>query len=255
METSVFSSATDEFFQQYEAELTFEEKLMGGTPKKPDVIEAWIRSKAGIIDEQEIRRMVIRTLQEQGVELPDIKENVEITDLTYEQVKKAAETIAGQQQTTGFKRNGKGIYIESRQIKAAIKEAVNIGFAGLDKPSKDAPTPKLPGLWGPTKKSPKGFTAERVFPDPTEIILGREEPDGIEQVIGHIKDKSGTRSTLGYHEYAMKPVISFVLRVLDDSIKPEWWARIWSIAELNGIGALRSQGYGRFKVTKWEKIS
>jgi hypothetical protein len=245
MATSVFSDATDEFFQQYEAELTFEDKLMGGVPKKPDVIEAWIRSKAGIEDEQEVRRMVVRTLQEQGVELPDIPESANITDLTYDQVKKAAESIAGQQQTTGFKLNGDGIFIESRQIKAAIKEAVNIGFAGL--PKKD--------LWGPTKKSPKGFTAERVFPDPSEIVLGREQPDGIEQVIGHIKDQHGSRSTLGYHEFALKPVISFTLKVLDDSIKPEWWARIWAIAELNGIGALRSQGYGRFKVTKWNRLS
>lgn len=35
----------------------------------------------------------------------------------------------------------------------------------------------------------------------------------------------------------------------------EQWAMIWLTGEQQGIGATRSQGYGRYTVTRWEQAS
>jgi hypothetical protein len=205
---------------------------MGGTPRNPQVIEGWLRSKSGVTDEEEIQSMMRRTMVESGTWRPD---------MTPEEIAEASKQVAALKETTGFKIDPEGgLYIEQRQIKAALKESTNILYAG-DK-------------WGPTRKGPKQFLAERVFVTPEHISLGRMEPDGVELVIGHIVGPQGPRSTLGYHEYVLRPILDFDVLVARDSILEEWWVDLWTHMEENGLGALRSQGYGRFDLLKWEKI-
>jgi hypothetical protein len=45
--------------------------------------------------------------------------------------------------------------------------------------------------------------------------------------------------------------IPFTVRT-DWELSPEQWAMIWLTGQEQGIGASRSQGYGRYTVTKWE---
>ena len=226
---SVFSN-NDDVFATYEAEITFTAKLMGGVPADPKLIEGWLRAKAGIDDDAEVMAVMRRTLTERGVEIP--------AEATYEEIVSASEQIAGERETTGFKRDHDGLYIEARQVKAMLKECVNILFAGEK--------------WGKTNKGPKNFTAERVFVEPDRIHVGRDEADGIDMVIGHVNGPGGPRSTLGYHEYVEQSTITLRVLVVDDCISAEQWARIWTHAEKNGLGALRSQGHGQFVVTRWE---
>jgi len=40
--------------------------------------------------------------------------------------------------------------------------------------------------------------------------------------------------------------------VLQDSI--EHWPEIWTLSQEEGIGALRSQGHGRFDVEEWTLV-
>lgn len=228
---SVFTDHAD-VFATYEAEIMFTAKIMGGIPADPKLIEGWLRTKAGLDDDAEVMAVMRRTLNERGVEIA--------AEATYDEIVAASEQIADIRETTGFKRDSDaGLYIEARQVKAMLKECVHILFAGEK--------------WGQTRKGPKNFTAERVFVDPDRIYLGRDEPDGIDMVIGHVTGPSGPRSTLGYHEYAERAAIAFRVLVTDDCITPEQWARIWTHAERNGLGALRSQGHGQFVVTRWDR--
>lgn len=218
-------------FVEYHVALQFRGKIMGGVPKNPEVIEGWLRSKMGLSDTDEIRLMVARTLTELGVEITP--------EMTVEEMIEASRRVASAKSTNGFKVNADGLYIESRQVKAMIKECVNILFAG--------------DRWGATKKGPRSFVAERVFPVQDAIPLGRSEPDGIELVVGHVSGPQGPRSTITYHEYADQPRIEFDLLVLRDSVESDHWAEIWNLAEENGLGALRSQGYGRFDILEWKR--
>jgi hypothetical protein len=206
---------------------------MGGVPQDPKLIEAWLRSKAGITDTEEIRVALLRTMEERGAEVSP--------DMTFEELEAASKKVAGSRETTGFKRDANGLYIEARQVKAGLKESCNILFAGEK--------------WGATRKGPKSFLAERVFVSPDAIHLGRAEPDGIEMIIGHVTGPQGPRSTLGYHEYVQQATIQFDVLVTRDAIEQEQWYQLWPHFQQNGLGALRSQGYGTFDLLAWDRVA
>jgi hypothetical protein len=160
--------------------------------------------------------------------------------MPYDEIAEAAKHLAANKQTNGFKIDSDGLYIESRILKAMLKEVTNILFAGK--------------RWGPTKKGPKSFLAERVFVSPSHVGLGIKEPSGIELFIGHTNGPQGRMSNLTYYEYAEQPVLQFTIRVAEDAVPLDAWPELWVLAQDNGLGALRSQGHGCFDVNCWERI-
>jgi hypothetical protein len=229
---------TTQLFTTYHARIVFREKLMGGVPKDPAVIEAWIRTKTGEprdVRSDELRRLVIRSLMDLGA--TNLNE-----DMTYDEaMQKASEQVAEMKSTNGFKFDARGPFIEARQVKAMLKENVNILFAGQRR--------------GPTKKGAKAFLAERVFVQPDKIHLGVLEPTGVEMFVGHVSGPTGPRSTLTYYEYVECAIADFDIKVTEDAIPAEDWPQIWVQAQENGLGALRSQGHGTFDITAWDKCT
>jgi hypothetical protein len=241
----IFASRS-RLFTRYRGRLQFRDKVMGGTPKDPKLIEAWLRAKAGIEDAEEIRRALLRTMSDLGAEVNP--------EMTFDELTAASETLASSRETNGFKRDDNGLYLESRQLKAGLKESTNILYAGEKWGATRRLNAKQQEVSGYQGKSPKGFVAERVFVAPDHLILGRPEPDGIEMMIGHVTGPDGPRSTLGYYEYVRRGVIEFDVLVTRDSIKEEWWVDLWTHMEENGLGALRSQGYGKFDLLAWDQV-
>jgi hypothetical protein len=223
----------DAVFTTYRARITFRGKLMGGIPKDPKIIEGWLRAKAGIGAEEEIRQAMLRTLVELGADVRP--------DMSYAELQSASEALSAQKSTNGFKQDEGGLYLESRAIKAMLKESTNILFAG--------------DRWGRTKKGPRSFLAERVFVNPDRIAFGLHEPSGIELFIGHVSGPAGPSSNLTYYEYVEGVTIDFDVMVAEDAIEHDHWPRIWVHAQENGIGALRSQGYGRFDIEAWDEVT
>ena len=218
-------------------QIALRDRIMGGIPRDPKVIEGWLRSKAGITADEELRVATVRTLRDLGVEVAE--------GATYEQMREASAELAATLKTNCFKRGADGgLYIESRIVKAMIKESVAILYPGGGA-----------NKWGPTKKAPRGLTAERVFISPDRIDLGVGEPSGVQLFVGHPSGPSGNKPNLTYYEYVEQPVIDFEVMVAEDEIKPEQCAMIWTHAEENGLGTLRSQGFGRFDVTRWERVT
>ena len=229
----IFDDQAADLFTTYQARIEFRDKIMGGVPKDPKIIEGWLRSKAKIDDVEEVRRALLRTLVELGAEVT--------ADMSYAELEAASVQLAATKNTNGFKVDPiGGLYLESRTIKSMIKECVNILFAG--------------DRWGKTKKGPRGFTAERVFINPDRVALDRQEPDGIELFIGHTSGPKGPQSNLTYHEYVTRAVIHFAVMVAHDEVPLDAWPQIWVHAQENGLGALRSQGFGRFDIQQWEPI-
>jgi len=235
---SVFAAAKPGVYTRYAVTLQFRYRLVGGVPRDPEMMERWIRSKAGITDEMEIQHLLIETLQQTGIAVRD--------GMTMEEMREAAAKVTELKQN-GFKRFPDGrLAFEARQIKAGIKEAVNILFAGT--------------RWGRTSKGPKAFTAERVFVEPAPLIpLLHEdgtpytEPDTVQTRVGHVSGPGGPRAILQNEEVVERPLLRFEILVVDDGIQPEHWGRIWTLMEENGLGTARSQGYGQFVVTEWRK--
>jgi hypothetical protein len=56
-----------------------------------------------------------------------------------------------------------------------------------------------------------------------------------------------------YTEHVDRAIVEFTIATDWDFTEKEW-ATIWLTGGNQGIGASRSQGYGRFDITKWQKL-
>lgn len=231
---SIFHDARRAEFTQYHVSLALRDKLIGGIPRDPKLIEGWLRKKLAIPGDQEdeLRRALLRTLAELGHDITDISALADIGP--------AVEQLAGEKNTVGFYRDEQGLYLERRNIEAMLKESINVVMPW--------PKERLGG------KSAKGFLVERVFVEPNHVSLGRLEPDGVLRWIGHPSGPQGKQATLTYYEYVERAEIGFDLFVLGDLIPASLWPKLWVHCEMNGLGALRSQSFGRFVVTQFDRV-
>jgi len=184
------------------------QRLYGGVPKNPDVIRDWLASK-GITDEKAVADA------QQAMSLQAAQEKV----------------------WNGFKSNGKGLYIECRQVKAMLKDSANVVKKLLE------------------VKNLKNKLAERVFVtslDGTDMImLGKAKPDGTLERAIHVDTALGPRDALKRADYVDNVVVAVKLKVLDDGVITESVLRdILEYAAEGGVGADRSQGGGH--INSWE---
>jgi hypothetical protein len=239
----VFEDKVGELWAGYIGRIRFRDRVVGGTPADPKLMEGWLKAKAGIEDEEEVRRAVLRTAREIGIEDPEA--------LTYDELEAAIAKVADLS-TNVFKRDEVGLYIEARQLKAALRESVNILFAGQK--------------WGKTNKGPKAYFVERVFVGPARLHLLRpssfptsgglpvQNADGIDTHVGHVRGAGGERSIIVRAEYVERPSIEFRVLSAFDAITPDWWALVWLHAQENGLGAQRSMGWGTFDLEDWRPV-
>lgn len=198
-------------------------RLAGGIPTDPKVAEGWLKTKLGIDKDDLIREAVAEVMVERGVT-----------------AEAATEIVSQNKHLNGFKRDEHGLYIEGRQLKAGIKEAASVAGAAGKLPLK---------AWGLTRKGLLGFVAEHICVVEDRLHLGVAEPSGVGQRFVHTFRGSGIQ----LEEYADDVKLDFTV-ASDYDFPAEQWAMIWLTGEQQGIGASRSQGYGRYKVTRWEKI-
>lgn len=206
---------------QFDGELTVG-CIAGGTPTDPKVAEGWLKKKLGADKDDEIRALVASTMVERGVGLED-----------------ATTIVDAQKHLNGFKKDADGLYIDGRQLKAALKEAANVAV-GAGKLTQRG--------WGKTNKGMLSYLAEHVFVVEDKLYLGVNEPTGVNQRFVHTFRGSGIQ----YEEYVEEARIQFTV-ISDHDFTDDEWATIWTTGQQQGIGASRSQGYGRYEVTKWDR--
>lgn len=243
--TPVFD--TDAPYALYTATLQFRDRLLGGRPKDPSIIQKWLARTTGLTERQELARFAARAAMENGIDLGYAEEELALMDpeeldqllqRQSELLKEAGEAYV-EQSGSGFARDENGLYISDYQIKACLKETTNILFAGEK--------------WGKTGKGPKSFVAERAHIKPPRIHLGRSEPDGVLQITGTVSGKSGKRSIVSHYEYVSRPTVVCEIYVAQDAIPRTKWAQIWVLAGDNGIGAARNFGHGQFDLVEWTR--
>ena len=246
----IFDDITDRFVK-YRVRIQFEDKVCGGIPNDPKIIESWIASKTGIKDEERLRAMAAKFIAMDGGVDPNASVDLGVLD-------KAVEDVANVTNLCVFRRDENGIYLENRHIKACLRESTNILYAGT--------------RFGPTKKSPKSFVAERLFVEEMRIYLcerddsglvrNKRRADGTLTFTGHVSGPTGERSVLTRYEYANQPEVSFHLLVatdpktntLYDDLDERRIMETLAHCQRIGLGALRSQSMGMFKVVDWARI-
>lgn len=191
--------------------------IAGGTPTSSKVAEGWLNRMLADNDDL-VREAVAEVMVERGVTASE-----------------AVSVVVEDKHLNGFKRDASGLYIEGRQLKAAIKEAANVRW------------PKA--KWGPSGKGTLGFFAEHVFVQEDRLHLGVSEPNGVAQRFVHTWRGNGIQ----YEEYVEEAKIDFTVAT-DYDFKVEEWAMLWLTGQNQGIGASRSQGFGRYEVVEWQKM-
>jgi hypothetical protein len=223
--TSPFSSYYDKAWPfRYRATLHLF-TIAGGTPSNPDVASAWIASKMEVKDDR-LAEMVAEAMDARGI--------------TQQQ---AEEEVAKLRHLNGFKKDDNGLYIEGRHVKAALKEMANVAAA----------SGKLPlQKWGKTQKFIRSFVAEHIMVPETRIYLGTDAPDRVEQSFPENK-RAGVRG-IQLTEIVEDAQVTFEV-ISDWEFTEEQWALLWLTGEMQGLGAARSQEYGRYKVIGWERVA
>lgn len=226
--TSVFASYQSKAFPYRFAGTLHVLTIAGGTPSDDKVAEAWLRTKIADKDDL-IREAVAKTMVERGITAEE-----------------AAQEVDALKHLNGFKRDSEsGLYIEGRQLKAALKEAVNVAANEGKITTKGWGDPDNANY----RKGIKAWFPEHVFVVEDRLYLGVTEPTGIVQRFVHTPRGTGIQ----YEEYVEDAKVSFTIET-DHDFTAEQWAMIWLTGERQGIGASRSQGFGRYEVTAWERL-
>jgi hypothetical protein len=251
---SVFAKHQAEAFTRYNVKLTLRDRMLGGLPGDPHMMRGWLKRSATQasaraagankeqIRDETIRRDMISVIENLGY---DVSELAEIKDL--DELEAKAVELMGEQKVTRFARNDEGVCVEARAVKAMLKENASICFptAFFSKETGE----QLPTQNSRIGKGLKSYLAERVFIEPHLIPVKKEEPDAIHSKVTH----GPYGASLGLHEAIDEAEIEFQILVKGDQVEQKTWAEILTSAELNGLGACRSLGFGTFAVTKFEK--
>jgi hypothetical protein len=215
-------------YDVYSVTLAIREQICGGKPRNEELLADHIRRKTGHDDELTKKQFADAKgkLDEEGLK-----------ELTDEKIEKSR---------TGFLEDGKGLYIDTYQVKAMIKQSAQmLGFYKK-------------------KRGTKNMCAEgteiKGLEHESRIYLGVKVPDGTDESVVHAMTPQGPISGIKHVDYVTKPTIRFEIWVLktapaetrhmgeDDLIE------ILTFSQENGLGADRAKGMGKHNVIEFRKI-
>lgn len=214
-------------YDRYRVAIAIRERIDGGTPKDPKLIEAWVKARTGH-DDAETQKQIEE-------HMPDVT---------------AASDEVAEGMWTTFKRNKIGIYVETRQVKAMLREcAVVLGITKKKRGSRQIIQHgfEVRGRDGGSKIYLEGRDGEDL-----EIF---DEEKAI-----HVMTAQGPRSAIKRTDYATNAVLEFEIWVLTTKTQETRHLgakdieTMLSLAQEDGLGANRSQGSGKFDVTRFEPL-
>lgn len=233
----------------FEATIRFHD-IAGGVPSDPKVAEGWIKSKVkDASKEEQIRRAVETLMMERG-----ITEDEAVAELNKHR------NVNGFKRTLpNTKENPGQLFIEGRQVKAALKEAVSVALAAgtLKSGNKTKGGADADSRWGKTGKGAISFAAEHIQVMTRQVLLYDE---AWQPVTDHSYVKQSfpvnpiTRQTGIQYTEIVEKAWTKVIVTSDWDFTEEQWGVIWVTGNLQGLGASRSQDHGRYDVMEWKQV-
>ncbi len=222
---------------KYKITLEFVSPCIGGVPNAKNLIKGWLGTKNLATTDAELEALVNATAAELGGK-----------------VEEAASAM-----WTVFKKDEKGIYLEGRQVKAMFKESSNIlremlvKAEGKKKGAKGEERSRFSNL--------KSRVAERLFVEDDvvylmelvgETLVYKLESDGSEERPIHVQTPQGPRTALKRTDHVKAGTrISFTVKTLNDNVVDKELVEVLlAHSSENGLGADRSQGFGKFRVVE-----
>jgi len=208
--------------KKYSVIVQVKDRIVGGIPKSPDMIEGWVLGKG--VDElkrEEISKNVLA--------------NLDVSDAVDEAIAKQWTTFLGNEKD--------GYYIEPRQVISMFKDGIRV--KELNK--------VVPAL---TSKFSHGVRVK-----PEKIYLGKKIDGWAEKPLSVMTAK-GPRTALKRFDYILAPKLAFEIWIACNMKDATGKDRTDEIIRLlldwgqdEGIGASRSQGEGLYEIVKVEEIA
>ncbi len=210
-----------DLYDVYEVTLRIRDKLCGGIPKNKDLIRSWV---------------------EAGTKHKDEKSE----ELTEAAMAAMLDDVAEKSWNGFFRDSEKGLFIESRQVKAMFKECASL---------LRITTQKI----GSKQILQHGFEI-KAHDGGQRIYLDKREPDGFDEQAIHVTTAQGPRSAIKRVDYVAGIDIVFQVWVLTTSAQEKRHVgeaeivKMLTLAQENGLGSDRSQGRGKFDVVGFERV-
>jgi hypothetical protein len=216
------------------------ERLLAGKPAKLDAAEAMLKA---------------RGLEDQIKAIPIDDPNARAD---------AAQSVATDEGKCEFFRRADkpGLWMPTNQIKAMLKE--NYSVLGFRNEIRGSRQDMAEGLFvvsdvDHTDRSEYNWV---FLGDAT--LLDDESTGGVYTAVSHSTGPSGPVSAIKRHEYLVRPRIQFDILIAKrlyakrkpgETLPDEALARTLAHAQIHGLGACRSQGYGTFDIVAMEERS
>ena len=216
-------------YDVYAVTIAIREQICGGKPRNEELLADHIRRKTGYDDE-------LTKKQQADAKKPPLDEEG-LKELTEEKIEKSR---------TGFLEDGRGLYIDTYQVKAMIKQSAQmLGFYKKKRGSKNmcAEGTEIKGLEHPSR-----------------IYLGVKVPDGTDESVVHAMTPQGPISGIKHVDYVTKPTLRFEVWVLKTApaetrhMGEDDLVEILTFSQENGLGADRAKGLGKFNVVEFQKL-
>ncbi len=220
----LLTTARNEHWRRLQVTIQVREWLLAGKPANLDAATAMLKAR-GLEDHVEAVA---------DIEDPHLRAQ-------------AAERIASDEGLCEFSRRPghEGIWMPSNNIKAGIKE--NWSVMGLANQVRGSRKGIAEGVFICCADSWSKPTTERDW-----IYLG-EKPAGVYTAVSHSIGPKGPTSSIKRHEYVIRPVIKYDIYVanalsVSEKISDDELAKALVHFEEHGLGACRSQGFGKFDI-------
>jgi hypothetical protein len=228
-------------WREFDVAVRFRDRVIGGIPVVPegadraDAYEAWARGQK-VENDPSFEKPLSETLASDP-EMPVTAEDVEGL-------------------LTSFKRDGEGIYVEARQVKASIREtAQRLGLIKAVKGMRQVVQHDI-HVRAREYATPKDMQKIRFYDDDGNAKV---DPDGrIERPIS-VVTRQGPRTAIKRADYVEEPTIRFRVKILaggigDGLMTPAALADTFELGQEVGLGADRSQGEGTFDVVEFRAL-
>ena len=231
--SSLIRKASDDHWRRLRVTIQVREWLMAGKPASLDAANAMLKAR-GLEDHMEA--------------VADIEDPHERAQ--------AAERVAVEEGLCEFSRRpGKpGLWIPANNIKAGFKE--NWSVVGLMNTVRGSRKAIAEGVFIFCADSWEMPTAERDW-----IYVGPDDPKPLVHTsVSHSIGPKGPMSSIKRNEYVVRPIISFDMYAanassVDDKLDDADIAKALVHFAEHGLGACRSQGYGKFDIVEVREVS
>jgi hypothetical protein len=232
MGKNIFADFEKSVYQhQWNGTLEFNDRALGGTPADAKTAESWIRAKVtDATSEDEIQKMLAQTMVDNKVPLDD-----------------AISSVADIKTLKVIMSDEIGLYFSARILKAALKESASVAQGGRQLVKSEKIGANNAGL--------RSWLPEHLFVEEQKLYLKRDgviltEPDGVQTRFCH----TFRGDSIVNEQYVDNAEIDFTIISDWDQWPANFWPILWVIAGKQGLGSTRSQGYGTYKIIKWDKV-